>query len=275
MIKLLRATSVAILAHTSLAIAGSGWVLDEKIDPLTDERVATATSSYAVGLAKRSAIVRCKGTKLEVYFGFGEFLNNDLVPVRYRLDKELLVDEKWFPSAEGTAVFAREDTDIARLFMKGTTFIIEAEDFRGQPHRASFDLSGARKILSRVLQQCSLSEAGLDQKVKGLRREIALDLERWGPKNIATNKNILRALGAYDGPQDTTIDAAFALSVQRFYDDYLLQCKENKLSGRNCNSLHIFWKSEMKPVTPPISAVIYERAPSDLKKEAGKLRVGE
>lgn len=275
MTKTLCAACIAILAHASLAIAGQGWALDEKVDPLTDEKVTTALSSYAVGLAQRSAVVRCKGTKLEVYFGFGEFLNNDQVPVRYRLDKEPLVDEKWFPSAEGTAVFAHEDADIARLLMKGSTFIIEAEDFRGQPHRASFDLSGTKQTLSRVLKQCGVSEAGLDQEVEGLRREIALDLERWGPKNIVTNKNILRALGAYDGPQDTTIDPAFALAVQRFYDDYIQQCRENKMSGVNCGSLHIFWESGMKPVMPPVSAVIYERAPGDLKKEAGKLRMGE
>ena len=249
--------------------------MDEKTDPLTDEKVTTAISSYTVGLAQRSAVVRCKGTKLEVYFGFGEFLDNDRVPVRYRLDKEPPLDEKWFPSAEGTAVFAREDADIARLLMKGTTFIVEAKDFRGQPHRASFDLSGARQTLSRVLQQCGVSEEGLDQKVEGLRREIALDLERWGPRNISTNKSVLRALGAYDGPQDTTIDPAFALAVQHFYDDYIQQCRENKLSGVNCNSLHIFWKSGIKPIMLPVSALIYERASGDLKKEAGKLRMGE
>ena len=273
--KLLHAATIACLAHASLAMAGPGWVLDEKVDPLTDEKIATAMSNYAVGLAQRSAVVRCKGTKLEVYFGFGEFLNNDRVPVRYRLDKNPLVDEKWFPSAEGTAVFAHEDAEIARLLIKGTTFIIEAEDFRGQPHRASFDLSGARQTLSHVLQQCGVSEAGLDQEVEGLRREIALDLERWGPKNISTNKRILRALAAYDGPQNTTIEPAFALAVQRFYDYYLQQCREKKLSGSNCDSLHIFWKSGMEPVMPPVSAVIYERAPAGLKDEAGKLRVGE
>ncbi|OGS81731.1 MAG: hypothetical protein A2061_02540 [Gallionellales bacterium GWA2_59_43] len=134
--KLLHAATIAGIAHASLAVASPGWVLDEKVDPLTEEKVSTAISSYAAGLAQRSAVVRCKGKKLEVYFGFGEFLDNDQVPVRYRLDKKPLVDEKWFPSAEGTAVFAREDADVARLLLKGTTFIIEAEDFthdnRGQ-----------------------------------------------------------------------------------------------------------------------------------------------
>lgn len=269
------AISIACLAHASTATASQRWVLDEKIDPLTDERVTTAISKYSIGLAQRSAIVRCKGTSLEVYFGFGEFLNNDRVPVRYRVDKEPLVEGKWLPSAEGTAVFAREDADIARLLLKGTTFIIEAEDFRGQPHRASFELTEARQPLSIVLQQCRVSEAGLDQEVVGLRREIALSLERWGPKNITTNKNILRELGAYDGPQDSTIEPEFALAVQRFYDNYIQQCREGKLSGTNCGSLHIFWKSGMKPVMPPVSAVIYERAPDELRKEAGKLRVGE
>lgn len=273
--KLLILVTVVGVAYASLAVASPGWVLDEKIDPLTDEKVSTATSSYSVGLVQRSAFVRCKGTKLEVYFGFGEFLNNDQVPVRYRLDKEPLVDDKWFPSAEGAAVFAREDAEIARLLIKGNTFIIEAKDFRSQPHRASFDLSGTRKTLSRVLQQCGISEVGLDQEVEGLRHEIALDLERWGQKNISMNKSVLRALGAYYGPQDTSIEPAFAQAVQRFYDEYIQQCRDKKLSGINCDSLQIFWNSGIKPVMPPVSAVIYERAPDELKTEAGKLRIGD
>lgn len=266
---------VAALAYASAATATSGWVFSKSVDSLTDKNIATAMSSHKDGLDQRTAVVRCAGEKLEIYFGFGGFLNDDRVPVRYRLDKHPLVKAMWLPSADGSAVFATEAADLARLLMKAKTFVIEATDFRGKPYRASFGLAGAKKKISAVLKQCGLSEIGLDHQVKGLRHKIALDLERWGPKNISINKKILVALGAYNGPMDSTIEPSFALAVQRFYDNYIKQCKEGKVSGVNCSSLRIFWKSGMQPVMPPVSAVLYERAPEDLKKEEDNLTIGE
>ncbi len=260
------------------AVAGSGWLLDKKVDPLTDQNVVTALSSYSVGITKRTAIVRCTGAKLEVYFDFGEFLNNDLVPIRYRVDKASLVDEEWFPSADGTAVFAKEGAELARLLMGGSMLIIEAQDFRGQPHRASFDLTGANTALKPVLEQCGVSQVGMDQQIEGLRREVALELERWGPKTISMNKRILASLGAYNGAQDTSIGPDFALAVQSFYDAYISKCRDGQLRGvknNYCYSLRVFWKAGMRPVMRAISAVIYEQSPSELKQEAGKLGMGE
>jgi hypothetical protein len=260
-----------ILMHASPAIADSKWRLREMVDPLTDEKVTMAFSSSGEGLAQRSAVVECRGSKFNVYFDFGEYLGKlpkeeYLVPVRYRVDKEPLESKKWFSSVDGTAIFAIEHFDIARRLMKGSTFIIEAQDYRGKLHRASFDLSGAKKVLGRVLQQCKVSDTGLDQSIPGLRKEIALEIEKWGPKVISHFKKILNALGVYDGPHDALVDPVFALAVQNFYDDYIQQCRDKKLSGNFCKILEFSWESgQQEPIGLLVALLFSERAPRDLK----------
>jgi hypothetical protein len=266
-----------LFLECAAAIANSGWVVEKKTDPLTDEGVTTAISTYSAGRVKRTVVVRCIGKQLNVIFDFGEFLNNDQVPIRYRLNKTPLTEAKWFPSAEGTAVFADEDAEIARMLMQGGTFIVEAEDYRGQPHRSTFNLSGSSGAIQPVLKQCGLSSAGMDQEIEGLRKDIALDLERWGKKNISMGKRVLMSLGAYNGPQDSTIEPGFALAVQRFYDDYIAKCKEGKLQGVTCTAHRITWEPgwPQPQIMPPILAVIHEQAPVQLREEVGKLKMGE
>lgn len=114
-----------------------------------------------------------------------------------------------------------------------------------------------------------------DSKVKGLRQEVGIELERWGSKNTYNSKKVLTVLGVYSGTENTTIEPEFALTVQQFYDRYIEQCREMKVSKGYCESLHIFWKAGIKPVMPSISSVIYELAPAGVKNEMGKIKIDE
>lgn len=255
---------LSILGLVLISSTGNAaWLLDETVDPLTDEKKIRALSSYTSGVHELAAVVRCQGGDLEVYFEFGRFLNSEDAPVRFRVDKFPLVEDSWATSADGTAVFPLNSNEIARILMNGKHFIIEARDFRGQPYRASFDLSGAKEKIAKVLRQCGVSLAGLCKEAEGLRNEIANELERWGPKNIFVNKRILAALGVYTGPLDKKIEPGFALAVQKFYDDFLGMCKSGEISSVMCMA------------NPPVTAVIYDRAPENLKKEAGSLHLGD
>lgn len=262
------------------SIANPGWLFDEEIDPLTDQVVSTAILVYVAGTSKRAAIVRCREVEFDVYFDFGEFLDTEKIPVRYRVDKAPLVEEEWLPAGR-TGVFADDKIGLARQLMNGATFIIEVTDYRGQPHRASFDLTGANDALKPVLQQCGISEVGLEQQVDELRRDIAFELEQWGPKQTLVYKKILMARNGYEGPEDTTIEPSFALAVQHFYDDYFIKCKDRKVRGTFCDILHSLETShnwnELQNwhLKPRISSVLYEQAPYSLKKEAGKLKMGD
>lgn len=187
---------------------------------MTDETVEIASTSYKEGTQLRGLLVRCTNKKLDIYVEFGEYLSNKSVDVRYRIDKNQLVEESWFPSARGTAVFAKEDADLARQMLGGSTMIVEAHDYRGQSYRATFDLVDGKSSITKVLESCGTALIGMSERVSGLRSDVALEFERWGPRNISVNKKILAALGAYSGAQDTTLDPEFALAAQTFYDNY-------------------------------------------------------
>ena len=163
---------------TSLAIAQDKWSFEERIDELTDNKIAVASKSFT---RNTGVYVRCEqGTKrqgkFKVYFVFGEYLNTKLVPIRYRIDKGTLEEDKWWPSTKGTGVFvdAGDSAEIARQMMRGSKMIVEATDFRGQRHRIRFDLTGASRAIEPVLQLCNISRIALHEKIRGLRKEIFL-----------------------------------------------------------------------------------------------------
>ena len=253
---------IVMVFATSLAIAQDKWSFEERIDELTDKKIAVASHNPT---RKTGVSVRCEQRtkrrgKFEVYFVFGEYLNRKTVPIRYRIDKGTLVEDKWWPSAKGTGVFASpgHGAEITRQMMRGSKVIVEATDFRGQRHRIRFGLAGASKAIEPVLQLCSISRIALHEKIQGLRKEISLEMELWGPKNIRVNKKILSALGDYDGTIDDKIESSFALAVQKFYDARVkVRSSLNKL------------------VKPHVSMIIYRTAPEALKKEAGKLFIGD
>ncbi len=266
-----------VVLFTLIVISANGvhaqasWLLTEKSDPLTDERVTTAV----LRSGDTAVVVRCDGSVFEVYVEVGEYLSNDMVSVRYRVDKGDLKEALWLPSAKGTAVFADEDAAIARAMASGSTFILEATDFRGQPHRVTFDLANSAEVLPVVLKNCGLAESGMEESVQGLREEIGLALERWGPKTISVNKNILIELGFYDGTLGDEMTAEFALAVQSAYDDYIQKCRDGEINGIICTTHRTSWEAGYTSTMPPATAVLYELAPKNLKKEAGSLRVGD
>ena len=266
---------------TSLAIAQDKWSFEERIDELTDNKIAVASKSFT---RNTGVYVRCEQRtkrqgKFKVYFVFGEYLNTKLVPIRYRIDKGTLEEDKWWPSTKGTGVFvdAGDSAEIARQMMRGSKMIVEATDFRGQRHRIRFDLTGATRAIEPVLQLCSISRIALHEKIQGLRKEISLEMELWGPKNISIKKKILFALGAYDGAIDEKIDTSFAFSVQKFYDARILNCKKSESPEAATNWCWSFkaLASLKNPVMPSASQMIYEAAPKSLKKEAGKLYISD
>ena len=250
------------------------WKLTKDTDPFTDETVAVATASDS-GNPTRSLVVRCKGTKFSVYVNFGEYLSNKSVVVRYRVDKQETAKEEWHPSTSGSAAFVGEEKHFARLIVSGNSLLVEALDYRGVAHRASFSLTGSAEAIGPVMEQCGVSRVGLHDMVDGLRLDMALRLERWGPRNISTYKKILISLEKYNGFPDASIEPEFALAVQDFYDTYIHQCRNRQITGTNCDILHIMWENNLEPIMPLPSSVIYERASGELKDQAGKLHLGE
>ena len=262
---------LAILPATTLY---SEWKIDKSVDPFTDKVVISTFTASAKNPSK-IMVVRCEESKFSVFINFETYLGNLLVPIRYRLDKTKPVSDKWLASSDGMAVFASYDRHLARLLMSANTFIIEATTNKGNKQLASFNLSGSMAAIGQVMKRCNVSQLGMHKRIEGLRLDIALQLELWGPNNISIYKQILASLDKYNGPQDEVIEPTFALAVQDFYDHYIERCRAKSISGTMCTMVNVKMPKGSKPLTPPVSAVLYENASGNLKTQAGKLKLGE
>lgn len=262
------------LAYLFPAIAhAAGWRFQKQEDALTEEVIATASISNTE--LEQGVVIRCTGRKLEAYVNTGTYLGSEMLEVKYRVDKNPLRTESWMPSADGTAVFASEEREFSRALSTGSKFVLEAIDFHGQAHRVTFDLVGASAAITPVLKACGVDAEGMTSKVPGLRREVANDLERWGPQNISVNKEILAANHRYAGPLNSIIEPEFALAVQAYYDEYIEKCRAHEISGIHCDTMQMFWRVHHEPVMPPVGSVIYEASAGELKERAGKLKIGD
>jgi hypothetical protein len=103
-------------------------------------------------------VVQCAEGEFEVYFEFDQFLGGDPVLVRFRVDKADLQKGRWDLAAGGTAVFADDPNRVAYQLAHGSSFIVEAQDFRGVRHRSTFDLKGSTAAILPVMTACNIDD---------------------------------------------------------------------------------------------------------------------
>jgi hypothetical protein len=124
-----------------------------------------------------------------------------------------------------------------------------------------------------AIQDMAASHSDMADDIPGLRNEVGLALENWGPKTISSKKRILASVGAYDGPIDSSIEPGFALAVQRFYDDFIQRCRDGSNSDSLCKDAPTSdtLVDGTRPPLPAIDLVISRSASGELKEEAGRL----
>lgn len=264
------------LAAMDAAQAGA-WHFDRRTDTQTGERALSVSVTSSSLLTTQGLVVRCARGTLDAYVSFGEHLGNEPIVVKYQIDQQAVVEEKWLPSAKGTAVFAGDDREFVLRLLHGKTLVIDVTDQGGQSHKATFDIANGELALGEVLNKCRTADGQLRDTVPNLRPEIAKDLERWGPKTINLYKRALIARNVYSGEINSTIEAAFALAVQKTYDDYLQRCKQGRIDGSiQCDLLRQSWeRGASEPLPPPAYLIMHEEAPAEIKAEAGKLSAFE
>jgi hypothetical protein len=164
---------------------------------------------------------------------------------------------------------------LARAVYDFCVYAAQFRSSRGQSYRATFELSGEPPEIPSVERASHVNEQVTTDRVTGLRPEIRLEIESWGPEIIRINKKILAALGRYDGTVDSTVDAKFALAAQSVYDHYISRCRAGKIKGSAiCDCVQILANTEDAWV-PRVTAVLYELSRRDLRQEAGKLSIGQ
>ena len=245
------------------------WTLTETSDPFTDEQ---SVSVRAV-VGDVNIVVRCMDNRLETYVNVDDFLGDDRLDVRYRFDSLQAQEEQWYPSADGTAVFANNDSDVARRLMAASRFAFEVRDFRGVPHQAVGDLPSDSSGLESVLNACNAVIVSPSEIDPSIPENVITDIDRWGPQNVTVNKQILQALGRYNGPIDAEKNIELYRATADHYSEFIDSCAiERDDEPVLCFQVRLLGEDG----APPLSPTIYESAPTEeLRSRAGSLRIGD
>lgn len=83
-------------------VLASEWEYEKEIDDFTD---TTKCYAYTTNQTDGALIVRHNQKELQILVIFDEYLSNDYVEYRYRIDKGKPVNDSAVVSAKGTAIF--------------------------------------------------------------------------------------------------------------------------------------------------------------------------
>lgn len=197
----LLAVSFSLTVATYAYAQTQEWSYKVKRDEFTDTSVHTA---YVDGMSSKGfALARCDENKVfSLVFSVDEFIGSrGSYPVRYRIDKNDAVSERWGVSTKGTAVFAGSSKiNLSKALMSGSVLLIEITDYRGTPHKGKFSLKASSTNIGKVLSACGLAES-LEAKapsnrasIDGVAPEIVKFINTWGEKSTVCSKKMLSAL---------------------------------------------------------------------------------
>lgn len=248
-----------------------------KTDQAGADQHKTSYASHMFGQGGRdyTVVIRCQGRTLDAYVDFNENLGSDLRPVRFKVDQEAGVSEHWWPSKSGTAVFAETPSEFARALLRGSQAVLEVVDERGVRHKVTIALSGSARAIRPVLQDCGVTQRARHLQIEGVRRDVALDIEGWGPKQTQAFKGALKELGFYAEAEDAEKTDELFLAMSRFFDSYLARCEAGEDMGISCEDMRLVAKGGLDPSPPQPSRALTEVAPAPYRHQLITLKPGQ
>lgn len=257
------------------AQAEAEWLYKADQDKATRQKTSFASHKFSENGRSYTVVIRCQGQVLDAYVDFQEYLGADVRPVRIRVDKEAEVNEHWWPSKSGTAVFAEMPSEFARALTRGSRAVLEVENDRGARHEVKIALSGSARAIRPVLKDCDVAEQARHLQLEGVRRDVALDIEGWGPQQTRAFKGALKELGYYGSTEGPEKDDELFVAMSRFFETYLERCKAGEDQGISCEDMRLLSKGGIDPTPPPPSRALTEVAPAPYRHQLITLQPGE
>ena len=135
------------------------WIYMAVTDNLNDTQQHVATTKAKGTKSKGILVIKCQevGGRPYAVYAPGEYVGeSDERRVKYRVDKNKRITEKWLASGKK---FINFDTALVKIFAKklmaGSTFIIQSYRYDFSPVRHNFSLKGSTAAISRVLKKCA------------------------------------------------------------------------------------------------------------------------
>jgi hypothetical protein len=227
---------LALVLLSSNNAYSNEWIYKKSVDDFNDETIYTA--SISLKSVNQNIVVRCDENKeFDLFFTVGEFIgSHSNFDVKYRIDKNETMTDKWDISTQGTSVFVgeREKYKLAREMINGEKIVIAVADFRGTTNKAKFSLKGAKSKIEPVMLACNVpldNDVVINIPEDKVIPEVLTEIANWGAKTTRCSKKMLKELG-----YSITDDSGFRtpdlyIAFQNFVDTKATTCKQKKESG--------------------------------------------
>lgn len=152
----MRFIAASALLFCGQAIAADEWEYAMSTDAFTDATVHRAFV-VVVNNEDRGAglFVTCTNDTLIVSVHMGLTpAGRAPVPVRWRIDQEEAVSDRWDASSDGSAIYPPNPGPLVDGLLRGAALLLEAHDYLGRPQRVRFPLNGSQAAISPVLTAC-------------------------------------------------------------------------------------------------------------------------
>lgn len=227
----MRILTAMCLFFITLVDAQAEWQVSESVDKFTDEKIVVALEQAD---EKGTLIVRCKKGDVEMYVDVDEYLSNQGIDFRYRIDRDPMVEDRGPASTTGKAVFFNFAASRARAFMAGNSVLFEVFDFRGVGHTRKFSLSGSAAAIGAVLGACGIREVAPE----GVDGDIVEGVDEWSKGFTLLAKEALKDAGRYSGTVDSSKPDELYQVIQILKPGYVRHCASNRLNSE-CMSVRL------------------------------------
>ena len=174
---------VLILYGSHINAGINYWSYETFIDPFSDETDSIA-SFQTLNDGKRIN-VRCIKNEFHILIDFNKYIKQDGTnTLKYRIDKNSFIeDNDWKSSTDGTTVFASDKLKLklaSELINGDKIAIFRVFDDNYSSHDMTINFTSAKKLITKVMQDCNIDRAQVIQAVEKKRfEEEALELKRF------------------------------------------------------------------------------------------------
>lgn len=149
-------TSLPALACA--ATNSGGWLVQSATDPLDDSQIITVAKDAEQGRnylgEPVTLVLRCKSKRAQMFIAWHEYLGQEGLYVRYRIDKGVLQGGGWLSSNDQTATFYANPEGMISDLLKGSRLVARTTPYDSNTITAVFDLTGLRDAAEPLIKAC-------------------------------------------------------------------------------------------------------------------------
>ncbi|MDA7760115.1 hypothetical protein N8935_07705 [Amylibacter sp.] len=147
------------------------WSYQTSVDPFTDE--TNSYASFQTRNDEKRITVRCQNNKFDILINFNKYIKRDGGnKLKYRIDKNTFIQsDDWGSSTKGTAVFASDKLKLklAKELTNGDKkAIFRVYDFNGTKYDMIINFTSARRLITKVIQDCNIN---LDKALEAVQKK--------------------------------------------------------------------------------------------------------